>query len=66
MAHQPEQVAPLPQPEQVAPLPQPVPLPLVPLVPEPVVAVDVDEEDVSHLSPLLFLGKARVSFFFNR
>ena len=42
------------QPEQVAPLPQPVPLPLVPLVPEPVVTVDVDEEDVSHLSPLVF------------
>ena len=45
-----------PQPEQVAPLPQPVaPLPWVlPPLPEPVVVVNENKEDVSHLSPLFF------------
>ena len=39
-----------PQIEQVSPLPR-----VTPPVPEPVVAGDVNKDDVSHLSPLVFL-----------
>ena len=45
-----DQVAALvPQKEQVSPLPR-----VTPPVPEPVVIGDVNEEDVSHLYPLIF------------
>ena len=45
-----DQVAALaPQTEQVSPLPR-----VKPPVPEPVVVGDVNEEDISHLSPLIF------------
>ena len=45
-----DQVAALaPQTEQVSPLPR-----VTPPVPEPVVVGDVNKEDVSHLSPLIF------------
>ena len=46
-----DQVAALaPQTEQVSPLPR-----VTPPVPEPVVVGDVNKENVSHLSPLIFL-----------
>ena len=45
-----DQVAALaPQTEQVSPLPW-----VTPLVPDPVVASDVNKDNVSHLSPLIF------------